>query len=219
MSQLTRQNSRTSNARTPAQFTIYEDPPPPEPMRLFFPTLPNVRVELVSAIQAANPITNPSVPSRALQVNRWSPPALPVRTWSLESGSRQMHYAYETRSWHRASPTSSSSEISGQEEAPTTDSPDVYAAEEDARSEEELQAANSPELDAVVGDSVISETISTGSLEPQPRQRKRDRFRRFGKSIFHKIKDLGKDKEDREDRGPRGGLRRAFTVFPATRRG
>ncbi|KAL0634122.1 hypothetical protein Q9L58_006929 [Maublancomyces gigas] len=197
-----------SNARAPAPFQIYEDPPPPPPISFFFPTLPSVRAELVSAIQEANPVINSPLPSRVLQANRWSPPDPITRTWSLESGARQMHYAYETRSWHRVSSSIARSEsvrVLNRGENEITDTP-----EEEARAgvaeQQEAQTVNSLGMDAVVE-------------EPQPRQRKRDRFRRFSRSIVQKVKDLRKDPKDPEDPSSRGRLRRAFTLFQVRRRG
>lgn len=208
MSEPTRQNRRGSNARAPAPFTIFEDPPPPPPIRFFIPTLPNVRFELVSAIQEANPIINSSVPSRALQVSRWSPPAPITRTWSLESGSRQMHYAYETRSWHRVSSSIARSESIG-----VLDQEEARRGIVEAAKQQEAQTANSPEMDAVVEDGAVSGATAVSSMQLQPRQRKRDRFRRFSRSIVQKVKDLRKDKKDPEDPSPRSRLRRAFTLF------
>lgn len=220
MSESARQNRRGPNARAPAPFTIFEDPPPPPPIRFFFPTLPNIRVELVSAIQEVNPIIDSSVPSRVLQANRWSPPAPITRTWSLESGSRQMHYAYETRSWHRVSSSIARSEsigVLGQEDNEITNSPEEEARVE-VSEQQEVQTVNSLGVDAVAEDGAASRAPAVSSTEPQPRQRKRDRFRRFSRSIVQKVKDLRKDKKDPEDPSSRSRLRRAFTLFQVRRR-
>lgn len=224
MSGPARRGGGGSDSRAPAPFQIYEDPPPPPPISFFFPTLPNIRVELVSAIQEANPVINSPLQARALQANRWSPPDPITRTWSLESGARQMHYAYETRSWHRVSSSIARSEsvrVLDREDNEITDSPEEEA-RAGAAEQQEAQIVNSLGMDAVVEDDVVYGATAVSSTEPQPRQRKRDRFRRFSRSIVQKIKDLKKDIKDPEVPevpSSRSRLRRAFTLLQVRRRG
>lgn len=182
-------------ARESQPFYLYEDQAAPVaprfPMPFMMANMPNVRAEIVTAVERPFIPSVPAAPSRVLQVIEIGPT---VRTWSLESSSRQMHYDYERRSWYRGSVSITRSErarLTEQEQSRKSDSPVARPESVESVPEEESSESGFSTEEQVGQDSAVLEL----------RVRKRDRFRRIGMSIVQGIKDLKKDKKGPQSPG------------------
>lgn len=164
-----------SVARAHTSFDIREGTSPLSPITIRFPTLPNIHFELLSPIWEANP-NNTTI---NLQPIRWYTEPAAGGTWYL-GPSRQMHQEYDVRSWHRVS-----SSIGRSDSLVTRDGWETQT------------------IGSTVGGNAVQISEETSTSQPQQKERKRDRIRRFGVSI---VKRFGKFKSNKL-------IHRAFSVF------